>query len=348
VVDKAEIDLADAMENAESAQTLFDNDVISQNELDSALSAVTTRQSSLDLALQQLEINKSSLAAKPLETSEVTYTEYYESSKKMILSKIAEIDKMITTSYTEAMKNYYDSLIEAQNEAVKLLEKKITDCVVKAPVSGKVRKLDVDSTNMVRQQTPVATITTDTLSNIDVFVSIKYISDIGLGNRVEITENKEGGNRIFGGTIIEIDDRIEATGASLGIEDRTVKVTIKPDMENGISFIPGFAFDVKFFIFSAEELITVPKAAVFNYSSVDTIDDADKNIIWLDPTANNTNTKNTNMVWLVNDGKLVMREIEIGRILRTEYVVTAGLSDADIIIRNARDEGVHHGAKIKI
>lgn len=326
LIQQNETELKSAEDALKTSKILYDNNVIPKSEYDDAVKDVETKQANLNSSIQQLEVIKAGYSETSSQVYTQTYTEYYDSMKKSIQSKIADIDTSLSKNYSWAMKEYYNTLIDNEDTNAKLLNKKIEDCTIKSPVSGKISTLNIKDTNIVTTQQPIAVITTEKSTDIEVYISTRNYKDVQLGDYVEITQSQASGDIVFDGVIKEIDEKAISQQSSLGIEDRKVKVTIKPADGNEAALFPGFAFDVKFITFKETNQITVPKTAVFKYTDDSSAQD---------------------MVWLVQDGKTVMHAVTVGRELRTEYIIESGLSTDDIIIKDASAEGIGNRVKIK-
>jgi hypothetical protein len=106
----------------------------------------------------------------------------------------------------------------------------------------------------------------------------------------------------------------------LGIEERKVKVTVTPDMPNELN--DGYNVDVKFHYYFEENKLTVPKTALFKENGVD-------------------------MVWAVQNGRLVKIPVQKGVELRTEIVIDNGLIGGIIVITDCNLSGLKEGIKVR-
>lgn len=320
-IEKNRADLAKAENDAETLRILYENNTVPENEYNAALLNVKSLRVAYDTSVQELVVLQSEIVEVPAQT----YSAYYEAAIAAINSKIADIDNTIGNSYSGAMQQYYDSLIEVQNTNITLMNKKISDCRIASPVSGVIKQLNIKDASAVNQQAPIATITTKKLKSIEVYIPTANYKDVSVGQIVEISESQSSGDIVFEGTVEKIDDEAISNISPLGIEEREIKVTIKPDETAGASLISGFSFDVKFYIYREQNQVVVPKTAVFKHSAENGERDA---------------------VWLVKDGALSICEVELGQELRTDYVIQSGIAPSDYVIADAYADGLQEGVRV--
>ncbi|MDR1210314.1 MAG: biotin/lipoyl-binding protein [Clostridiales bacterium] len=344
LIAQSEATLETAEDNARDARILYDNGAIPKSEYDAVIKGRDDAEKALDAAVAQLDVIEAARIT-PTDLEDVkSYTEYYESAKAALDDKIAVIDAQLAADYTSSTRKYYDTLIAGQTASVAALRKNIADCSVAAPVSGKVSKLYVKDSNAVSAQSPIAVIETKRSSDIEVYVSTQDYADVAVGDKVEITQAASAGDIVFGGTVAEIDDKAVSRLSPLGVSENVVKVTVTPDSPENSALIPGFTFDVKFFTYYAEGRILVPKTAVFKYSA----DKAGDGVLWAGENLTGRTVEDLDMVYDVTDGTARMRQVLLGRELRSDYVVISGLEPGSAVIKDASDERARQGVKVRV
>lgn len=316
IIEQSKSNLKSAQHDFDKAETLLNIGTLSQTEYDKLKEKVDTAKANLDSELQQLEIIKTN----KIQDSK----DYYESMKKSLEAKINGIDNSLNSSYSSAMYSYYSSLIDGENTNIELLNKKINDCTIKSPVSGTITTLNIKNSNIVNSQTPIAIVKTDDTNEIEVYISTKNIENVKIGNTVELIATRQSGDIKLNGQINKIDDEAVNKLSALGVEERKVRVTIKPEETKDLTLNSGFDIDVKFNTFKADNKITVPKTAVFKDGNTD-----------------------KDMIWIVSNNKIDTKEVKLGLELRTEYIIEQGLTPNDIIIKDADIEGLKKGVSIK-
>ena len=209
-------------------------------------------------------------------------------------------------------------LAGAQSQ-IAALQSKIQDSTVRAPIDGTISSLNVQGMNVVTQTAPVARITAaDTPSEIEVFVSTRDISHVRSGDRVNITFADRVQNVNIDGDVLYIDSRAQSVISALGISEQRVRVTIGFDHA---MLREGFAVDVDFILYRAENKLIVPKSAVFQQNGDD-------------------------RVFVVRNGRAQPVAVEKGIELRTGYVIESGLIAGDIVINDANVSGLRAGARV--
>ena len=335
VIEQNEKDLERAINDMEKAGMLYAAGALTRNEYELAENKVEVQEDLLERNLQQLQI---------IENTEVQYVNsgYYSAAKEAVRTQIEGIDSAIDNSYTAAMKKYYNTMIDGANATIEQLKKRIDDSVVTFPLSGALTTLHIKDANTLFAATPIAEVTTDLATRVEVYVSTNDINEIREGQRVDLILKRRGGDIEFEGTVTGIEDEAELRLSSLGVEERRVKVYVEPDAdpaagsETGSGADPaagrdagvydikkGYDVDVRFVSFREENRLIAPKTAFFTADGRD-------------------------MVWTARDGKAAMAEVVKGRELRTSFIVESGLAAGDYVITDASDAGLREGVNIAI
>ena len=343
LVDQAQATYDRLSKEADDARALYDSGAITRQEYETRVKNRDDAKSALDAATAQIGVIKASRLSTANLRGVRTYTEYYESMIQSLTERIAVLEKQLGEDYSAPMRRYYEALIAGERSQIAALEKSAADCAVTSPVSGKIAELYIKDSNAVNAAMPVALIETGRTDEIEIYVSAKDFPDIKIGDRVEITQPSSSGDIVFWGAVTETGDEAVTRVTALGIDERVVKVTAVPDDAAGAILIPGFSFDVKFFTFAAENQILAPKTAVFKYSA----DKAAAGIEWLGEDMTGRAVEGADMVFKASGGALKMRQVKLGRELRSEYIVEAGLAPGDAIVRDASSDGAKAGAKVK-
>lgn len=313
IIEQCESDLQKANEAFENAKVLFGSGIISRDEYESAQKLVEIKQNALEQGIQQIKLIESSQTGNS--------GEYYSAMEQSLISQIAGLNESISKDYTSAMKVYYEALIEGGEASAMQLEKKIADCVVRSPISGVVAKLNIKDTNTVGVATPVATITDGAENSVEVYVSTNEIDDIHLNDEVDLILKRRNGDKTYAGSVTAIDSQAVIKMSLLGVEERRVRVTITP--ATGIEEIKtGYNVDVKFITYRENDRLLVPNTALFKNNDSDAL-------------------------WVVENGKAKMRNVEKGTELRTETVIEQGVSAGEIVIIKADDSAIKEGVRVK-
>jgi hypothetical protein len=253
------------------------------------------------------------------------------------------VELQLSEDYSAPMHQYYDSMIAGETTQIKAYEKNIADCAIIAPISGLITKLHIRDQSSVNAALPLALVETGRSGDIEVYVTAKDFTDIKMGDAVEITQPASSGDIVFGGAIVEIGAEAVMRISTLGIDERAVKITIAPEYDDRASLLPGFSFDIKFFTYLEENCVIMPKPSLFKYSA----NKAAAGILWLDGEPADGAAEDVNMVFCAVDGVLRMKQVRLGRELRSGYVVEAGLSPGDVIVKDSSADGAKAGVKVK-
>lgn len=277
---------------------------------------------------------ESSVAATDLERAELLFEEGAISKTELEAARVAadvsasnielkkqELRLIAAGRNTVSLSDYYKALIEAERAGMERIEKDLADCMVRASVSGIISTLDAGDTNLVASS-PVARITVAESREAEVFVSTADLADMKEGDTVTLTLKLREGDVIFPGRIADIAATAETMLSALGVEEKKVKVRIAPDYAAaGAAVGVGYSLDVTFHLFREENAITVPKTALFKQDGRD-------------------------YVFAVIDGAVKTTEVTLGTELRTERVITSGLSAGDIVITDANNADIAEGKKV--
>jgi len=313
VIEQSRMNVQNALGDLERAQMLLNAGIINRVEYESFEQIFENHRTALATNEQTLEIIKSGAGT-------VDQSEHFAALRSSIQAQIDGINNALEQLSTDPMRRYFNALIESNNLAIANLERRVDNSTITSPVSGTIVNLFANSANILNPAMPVAEIRAEEDNLIEVFVSTANISDLSLGDVVELTFIRQSGDVVYLGTIYSMDDRAEATVSILGVEERRVRVLIEPDSSSN-SFRSGFDVDVRFITYFAEGAITVPRMAVFEEGE-------------------------QNMVYVVENGTAVATPVVLGARLRTEIVVESGLNVGDTVIRNARQDGLNRGTRV--
>ena len=222
-----------------------------------------------------------------------------------------------------SLADYYQALIQLEQTNITQIEKDIAYCSVRAPADGVITSLNVKNVNYITNMTPVAEITVADSNKIEVFVSTNDVDNIAEGDTVGLTLKRRDGDVNFKGMIADIESTAQVKLSSLGMEERKIKVTVTPNLNEvgGASLGVGYTVDVQFLLYKEDNRFTAPKTAFFK--------DGDRD-----------------MLWVVRNGKANAIEVVKGMELRTEFVVTSGLGEGDFVVTDANNADLSEGKSV--
>jgi len=313
LIEQSLTSVQDALNDLERAQTLFLAGIITRLEVEAKEQALEAQRTALQVNEQRLEIiiNEAGVADQ---------SEHFAALRASIQAQINGIDATLNQPSSEPMVRHFHALIEVNNLNIANLERKVSESTITSPVSGVIENLYADTTNILNPSAPVANIRIEADNLVEVFVSTANITDISEGDNVDLIFARQSGDVTYFGTVHSINTAAEAMVSLLGVEERRVSVLIEPD-EPSDSFRSGFDVDVRFVTYSAADRIVVPRTAVFEENG-------------------------QSMLYVVENAVATARPVTVGTQLRTELVITSGLNVGDVVIRNARQDGLVAGVRV--
>ena len=253
-----------------------------------------------------------------IELKNSTVEGYYAGQKESLHAQIDSIDSRMGKNYNGAMQSYYASLVEKARVSIAELEEQQGRATVTAPCDGVVASLPVKASNLVSGADVIATVGQSPM--VEVFVPVREIDGIQVGDTVNITVAKRTGDESCTGSVAEIDSQAKLMLSPLGVEESKVRVLISTD-DPLVSV--GYQVDVEFAVYRQENCLTVPKKAVFQQDGTDA-------------------------VWVVRDGFAQVQPVTKGVELQGALVIDEGLADGDLVVVDANLQGLAEGKKVAV
>ncbi len=256
---------------------------------------------------------QSQLVLEQLRTGNVP-ADIYEGQKAAVDAQIVAVQEQLLTNYSGGMRQYYEAQIEAASRTIAQMEEKAGKAEITAPFAGTVSLLPAADKNLVSQAEPAAVLGVSPA--VEVYVPVRETDGIHVGDTVELLLEKRLGEESIAGTVTEIEDEAVARLSALGVEERRVRVLIRPSAELNI----GYDTDVRFTVYTQENAVVLPKTALF----------ADET--------------GADAVWLLRDGALAVQRVVKGVETRDGYIVE-GLAAGAAVVRDANQEALVAGKK---
>jgi HlyD family secretion protein len=276
----------------------------------------------------QTALNNFERAKQLYKAGAITKSEYEDAynmveSAKNNLERQREALSLLYASHnpTSGTKEYYTGRKEALMAQIDLLKYKINQYNIVAPVDGIVSNLTVKKGMVVNPALPIMTVFQKDSYEVEVFVLTEDISSIEPGMKVKLIQDRKDEDIIFEGSVERIAPSAVQKISALGLEEQRVKVTIKPDIPEDLELYPGYKLDVEFTIDKKENVLVVPKTALFPF-------------------------ENGDAVWVVRNGKAQVQPVEKGFENNRDVVIEKGLQEGDLVILNPQLEGLEEGKKI--
>lgn len=282
-------------------------------------------QAERDLQTAVLNYNRASelYQAGALNNSEYKEAENLVQKAKNYLQQQKEALSLIYESHNpdSGTKSYYTGRKEALEAQIRLVNYQIGNCKIKSPIDGIVSNLSVKKGEVISPGIPVMTVFQKDDYEIEVFVLTEDIRYIKLGMKVDLIQETKDKDIFFEGRVKWIAPfAIEKTSA-LGLEEKRIKIILKPIISGGVDLRPGYSLDVKFTVAKQENKLVVPKTALFKYESSDGL-------------------------WVVREGKAQIQTVKKGFENGREVVIENGLKEGDLVILNPQLKGLKKGIKV--
>ncbi len=317
-----EIQLRDIEEKIRETQASFEGSEIKNyaSNVEKARIEVNQAKEAYELALDDYNKIKALAEAGAASVDMLKKTESALKGAESLM-KTAEISlQQIEANTPDSVKTVY----KAQLEQLVLAKEGIMHSLKKqelvSPIDGVIMEKKVE-VNTIGVTGTVAFVVGDVEElEIEANILADEVADIKLGNQVEITERSEK-KQIFEGKIIKIAPGAVTVTSSLGVNQKRVAVTIEP-MSQSELLRPGYEVDVKIITERKNGVVTVPQSSVFEYKGKDSI-------------------------FVVVDGKAILKEIKKGIKDEESVEILEGLKEGELILEEP-DINVKEGMRIKL
>ncbi|HHV65071.1 MAG TPA: efflux RND transporter periplasmic adaptor subunit [Peptococcaceae bacterium] len=218
--------------------------------------------------------------------------------------------------------DYYPALISAVQAQINQLNYQISQRNAVSPVDGIVAEIQIKDGMVVPPAAPLLTVLSGDKYKVETYVLTEDAASLEPETEVRLIQDKKSGDVIFPGTVEHIAPSAVELLSTLGLAEQRLKVTINPQIPEGLVLKPGYALDVEFTLDKQEDQLVVPKTVIFPYND-------------------------GQAVWVVQDGKAQIRPVVKGFENDRKVAITEGLKEGDFVILNPKLEGLKEGKKIK-
>ena len=311
------------LEEYEKLSVLFEHDIVPEQEFVSAgegLKSIRNDIAKLDAQIETAQAQRARAVASASLASGGD-REYYDGLVGSIHAQIASFEKALEDDLTKNTEKYYQTLLDAETAQIRWLDTQIDQCTVVSPVGGIVYELAAEGISAVSPEFCVARIQVPKEQTVVSTVSTKDVVNLSIGQPVEILHKLRSGDIQYRGVICEIEPRAVVRTSSLGLEERRVAVTVKPD--GVLPLEEGYDVDVRFEVLSVDNCLFVPLTAVFVQDSND-------------------------CVFTIVDGRVKLVTVQIGEKSGIDRIITEGLQRGDVVVRDPNIEGLADGGKVKV
>lgn len=218
---------------------------------------------------------------------------------------------------------FYAGRIEAINSQIEMLQYQKEKSTIVAPINGIVTNLAANKGETVSNLLPMMKIFQSDPYVVEVFVLTADMPSIQINMPVALIQERKDEDVIFAGTVTKIAPAAVETISALGLTEQRVKVTIEPEVPENIELLPGYNLEVEFTLDQRDNVLVVPKAALFPYESGEAL-------------------------WVVREGKAEVQPVTTGFEHNRDVVITSGLNAGDLVVLNPQLEGLQEGKNIAV
>lgn len=316
-----ELQLKDAEAKIEAAEAqLKGTEVINYaNKIELAKAAVDQAQVSYDSAARNFE------NAKKLYESQAISKAQFETAQDGYKTAQAALNtaNLQLTDVRDGAPGYVKSGYKSQLEQAVILKDTILRNIqkqeVRADIDGVVLEKLVENNSMASPSTTAFVIGNTGSLELEADILQDDISKVKIGNEVEIS-GKPLGSKVIKGEVSKIAPAAKDVTSSLGVNQKRVAVTVKITDQTSM-LKPGYSLDIKVITAVKSGIIKVPDSAVFDYQG-------------------------QSMVFVVQNGKAVLKTVKKGIESDNSIEIEDGLKDGDTILVKP-DNNIKEGIKIK-
>lgn len=243
-------------------------------------------------------------------------------TKKLLLESGVISQKEYEDAENTINSDYYPASIAAVQAQINQLNYQISQRNAVAPVAGTITEVQIEKGMVIPPTAPLLTILGGETYQVETYVLTEDASRIKPKMEVSLIQDNKSGDIIFPGTVERIAPSAVEKLSALGLAEQRLKVMIIPQIPQDLVLKPGYALDVEFTLDKQEAQLIVPKTVLFPYQDRDAL-------------------------WLVQDGKAVIRSVQTGFENDKNVVITEGLQEGDLVLLNPKIEGLKEGKKIK-
>ena len=218
---------------------------------------------------------------------------------------------------------FFDGRAEALQAQINQLEHQRRQTRITAPISGVISDLYIQRGGIASPAVPLMHIFNTDSYLVEVYVLAADIRSIDIGMTVDLIIDGRGEDIIYEGTVRRIAPAATQRISALGLEEQRVKVSVELDGSSDTRLFPGLSLDVEFTIDRRDDVLVVPRTALFPYNQGDAI-------------------------WVIRDGRASVQPVETGFTNNRNIVITEGLNEGDLVILQPQLDGLSEGRRISM
>ena len=315
------LQLKDAEAKIDAAKAQLEGTALKNyaNQIEQAEAAVGQAENTFQSAKRTLENVKLLYEAEALSKKEFEDAQdMYDSALAVLNFKKLQL-KDVKQGAPLYLKESYDAQLEQAIIYRDTILRNIQKQDVRAPIDGVVLEKLIDENAPALSSTPAFVIGDITSLELEAEVLADDAGKVKPGDAVEIS-GKAIGDAILYGKVKKIAPAAKTVTSSLGVNQKRVPVTIEIEDITGL-VKPGYDLDIRIITAIKKDIIKVPDSAVFDYTS-------------------------GSAVFVVENGKAVLRTVTKGIESGDDIEIQEGLSEGDVLLVKP-DNSIKEGIKIK-
>lgn len=198
---------------------------------------------------------------------------------------------------------------------------------IKAPASGRVLRVLQESAAVVQPGAPLVEVGDP--SDLELVVDVLSSDGVAILPGAAVSLEQWGGEQPLRGRVRRVEPAAFTKISSLGVEEQRVNVIIDfvdpPEARAGLG--DGFRVEARIETWNASEVLTVPLGALFRHGG-------------------GPGTPQSWALYRLEDGRAVVRKVEVGKRNANQAEIRAGLEADDRVVVYPSDR-VHDGARVR-
>jgi HlyD family secretion protein len=317
-----ELKLKDANSKIQSAKAQLSSTDGSNyaNKIEVAQAAVDNSKVAFDSAKRNLDNQKTLFEANAISQQELKNSEDSYKSAEIALKSANSGLKDAKDGAPDYMKKGYIAVVEQAVIYRDSIMREIEKQQVLATIDGSVIEKLVEENSIGAPAAPAFIIGDIKSLELEVNILSDDIYNVHIGNEVEVSGKAIGDSKLKG-KVIKIAPEAKNITSSLGVNQKRVSVTIEINDDVG-ELKPGYDLDIKIITKMNRDTLVIPDTAAFDY-------------------------KGNSCVFVVENGKTVLRQIRKGIESDKTIEVLEGLEEGDKIILKP-DNNMKEGTNINL
>ncbi len=230
-----------------------------------------------------------------------------------------------TGSPAGGTQQFFAGRVEALQAQADMLEYQKKQTSIVAPAEGIVSNLSVEKGEILSPVSFCMHIFQPGSCVVETYILTEYVHSISLDMKADLILSLKDEEFIYAGFVKQIAPSAIGKLSALGLEEQRVKVRLELEETGGAKLFPGDKLDVAFTTDQHDQVLTVPKTALFPAGDGD-----------------------GDAVWVARKGKAAVQPVKTGFDNNLDVVITEGLSPGDLVILNPQLKELTEGKRVRV